>query len=68
MQSLPREHCWHLADFSSGSSSHPLGDLAGVTGATGTLLFRTLEELRSLAERTLPQIRLAYASGSVTPP
>ena len=40
----------------------------GVTGATGTLLFHTLEELRSLAERTLPQIRLAYASGTVPAP
>jgi hypothetical protein len=40
----------------------------GVTGATGTLLFHTLGELRSLAERTLPEIRLAYLSGSVTPP
>jgi hypothetical protein len=32
----------------------------GVTGATGTLLFHTLEELRSLADRTLPEIRRAY--------
>jgi hypothetical protein len=36
----------------------------GVQGATGTLLLQTLEELRSLAERTLPVIRLAYLSGS----
>jgi hypothetical protein len=40
----------------------------GVTGATGTLLYHTLGELRSLAERTLPEIRLAYLSVSVTPP
>lgn len=40
----------------------------GVTGATGTLLLHTLEELRSLAERTLPEIRLAYLSASVAPP
>jgi hypothetical protein len=40
----------------------------GVTGTTGTLLLHTLEELRSLAERTLPEIRLAYLSSSVTPP
>jgi len=40
----------------------------GVTGATGTLLLHTLEELRSLAERTLSQIRLAYASGTVPAP
>jgi hypothetical protein len=37
----------------------------GVTGATGTLLSHTLEELRSLADRTLPEIRLAYASSPV---
>jgi hypothetical protein len=36
----------------------------GVTGTTGTLLLQTLEDLRSLAERTLPEIRLAYLSGS----
>jgi hypothetical protein len=39
----------------------------GLTGATGTLLIHTLEELRSLADRTLPEIRLAYQSGSVAP-
>ena len=39
----------------------------GVTGATGTLLLHTLGELRSLAERTLPEIRLACLSGSVPP-
>jgi hypothetical protein len=32
----------------------------GATGATGKLLFRTLGELRSLADRTLPEIRRAY--------
>jgi hypothetical protein len=32
----------------------------GATGATGTLLFQTLEELRSLADRTLPEIRRGY--------
>jgi hypothetical protein len=31
----------------------------GISGATGTLLAHSLEELRSLAERTLPEIRLA---------
>ena len=40
----------------------------GVTGATGTLLLHTLEELRSLAERTLPEIRLAYESSSIPSP
>lgn len=28
----------------------------GVTGSTGTLLLHTLEKLRSLADRTLPEI------------
>jgi hypothetical protein len=37
----------------------------GVTGSTGTLLLHTLEELRSLADRTLPEIRQAYLSSSV---
>jgi hypothetical protein len=40
----------------------------GVTGATGTLLFHTLEELRSLADRTLPVIRRAYVCSAVAPP
>ena len=41
----------------------------GVSGATGTALFRTLEELRSLPERTLPEIRVANLnSGTVPPP
>ena len=39
----------------------------GVTGATGTLLLHTLEEVRTLAERTLLQIRLASLSGSGAP-
>jgi hypothetical protein len=37
----------------------------GVTGATGTLLGHVLDELRSLAERTLPEMRLGSASGTV---
>ena len=37
----------------------------GITGATGTLLFHTLEELRALTERVLPEIRLASASTTV---
>lgn len=32
----------------------------GATGATGTLLVKTLEDLHSLADRTLPQIRRGY--------
>jgi hypothetical protein len=37
----------------------------GLRGSTGTLLLRTLEELRSLAARTLPD---AYASSTVALP
>jgi hypothetical protein len=39
----------------------------GMTGATGTLLVHTLAELRSLAERSLPEIRLAYAKTAIAP-
>jgi len=41
------------------------GDI-GITGATGKLLYHTLEELSALTDRTLPQIRLASASTTVT--
>jgi hypothetical protein len=34
----------------------------GISGATGTLLAHALEELHSLADRTLPEIRLASPS------
>ena len=51
-----------LKSFSAIRTGH-----VGVTGATGTLLLQTLEDLRSLAERTLPEIRLAYLSSSVSP-
>jgi 3-polyprenyl-4-hydroxybenzoate decarboxylase len=34
----------------------------GISGATGTLLAHALEELRSLTERTLPQIVVASPS------
>jgi hypothetical protein len=40
----------------------------GLTGATGTLLIHTLSELRSLAERTLPEIRRASAATPATRP
>lgn len=40
----------------------------GVTGATGTLLLHALEELRSLTDRTLPEIRLAAPSSAVAHP
>ncbi len=38
----------------------------GIGGATGTLLAHTLEELSSLAERTLPEIRLASSRAKPT--
>jgi len=62
-----REHK-RLVDIAAQSYSAIRTGHVGVTGATGTLLFHTLEELRSLAERTLPQIRRAYGSGTVLPP
>ncbi len=37
----------------------------GMAGATGTLLSHTLAELHSLAERSLPEIRVAYAKGAL---
>ncbi len=39
----------------------------GVGGATGTLLAHALEELRSLTDRTLPQILLASPTAKATP-
>jgi hypothetical protein len=57
-----------LVDIAINAYSAIMTGHVGVTGATGVLLFQTLEELRSLAERTLPEIRLAYLSSSVTPP
>jgi hypothetical protein len=39
----------------------------GLTGATGTLLIHSLEELHSLADRTLPEIRLASTATSIAP-
>ena len=37
----------------------------GLSGATGTLLIHALEELRALADRTVPAIRLASAKTTV---
>jgi hypothetical protein len=39
----------------------------GIGGATGTLLVHALEELRSLTDRTLPEIRLASPSAKAVP-
>ena len=40
----------------------------GFSGATGTLLGHTLEELRYLPARALPDIRLASATTTIVPP
>jgi hypothetical protein len=39
----------------------------GISGATGTLLAHALEELRSLADRTLPEMLLASPSANAVP-
>jgi hypothetical protein len=39
----------------------------GLTGATGTLLVFALNELRTLPERTLPEIRIGSPAAVVTP-
>jgi hypothetical protein len=39
----------------------------GISGATGTLLAHALEELRSLTDRTLPEIRLASPTAKTVP-
>lgn len=39
----------------------------GLTGATGNLLTHTLTELRSLAERTLPELQAASATAATAP-
>jgi hypothetical protein len=53
------EHRW-LVDIALQSYAVIKSGQVGATGATGTVLFQTLEELRSLADRTLPEIRRAY--------
>jgi hypothetical protein len=40
----------------------------GLTGATGTLLMHALEELRSLAERILPEIRTESMTRTLAAP
>ena len=57
-----------LVDIAIHSYSAIKTGTVGVTGATGTLLIHALEELRSLTDRTLPEIRLAFPSGPVAPP
>ncbi len=57
-----------LVDIAIQSHTAIRTGFVGATGATGTLLLHTLEQLRSLAERTLPEIRLAYESSSAPSP
>ena len=57
-----------LVDIAIHSYSAIKTGTVGVTGATGTLLSHALEELRSLTDRTLPEIRLASPSSPVAPP
>ena len=40
----------------------------GLAGSTGTLLTQALDDLRSLADRCLPEIRLASATTTLAPP
>jgi nitrous oxide reductase accessory protein NosL len=56
---LCARHRW-LVDIALQSYAVIKSGQVGATGATGTVLFQTLEELRSLADRTLPEIRRAY--------
>jgi len=47
-----------LTDIAIHSYSAIKTGTVGVTGATGTLLIHALEELRTLTDRTLPEIRM----------
>jgi hypothetical protein len=51
-----------LADIADQSLTAIRTGNIGISGATGTLLAHALDELRSLTERTLPEIRLASPS------
>src|ERR1700693_3481643 len=53
-----------LVDIASQSFSAIKTGNIGVAGATGTLLSHVLDELGSLAERTLPELRLGSASAT----
>ena len=57
-----------LVDIALHSYSAIKTGTVGLTGATGTLLIHALEELRSLTDRTLPEIRRAYPSSPVATP
>ncbi|MEO8341294.1 MAG: hypothetical protein ABI604_16560 [Nitrospirota bacterium] len=53
-----------LLDIAIHSYSAIKSGTVGLNGATGTLLIHALEELRSLTDRTLPEIRLAAPSSN----
>ncbi|MBC7839569.1 MAG: hypothetical protein H7Y39_13155 [Nitrospiraceae bacterium] len=53
-----------LLDIAIHSYSAIKTGTVGLTGATGTLLIHALEDLRSLTDRTLPEIRLAAPRSS----
>lgn len=55
-----------LVDIATQSYSAIRTGNVGVTGATSTLLIHTLDELRSLADRTLSEIHLAAAATTAT--
>jgi hypothetical protein len=57
-----------LLDIALHSYSAIKTGTVGLTGATGTLLLHALEELRSLTDRTLPEIRLAAPSSPAPSP
>ena len=56
-----------LLDIAIHSYSEIKTGTVGLTGATGTLLIHALEELRSLTDRTLPEIRLVAPRSSPVP-
>ena len=60
LNSFAEEHR-RLVDIAIQSFCAIMTGTIGSTGATGVLLMRTLDELRSLPERTLPDIHLPHA-------
>jgi hypothetical protein len=60
------EEYGRLVDVSMQAFSAIRTGNVGLTGATGSLLVHSLTELRYLAERTLPEIRLASAKTTLS--
>jgi hypothetical protein len=67
LRAFSNEHR-RLVDIAIQSYSAIKTGNVGLTGATGKLLIHTLSELRSLVERTLPEIRLGSAGTTATGP